>query len=739
MVGVAYENSREWLRRFQWGRGLRAALAVGSALLVCHLLHKPLAAGALGAFNPLLVDNGGPYKTRLTTMSIALLGGSFAFILGSIVPSALIVVILVTMLVCFATTFARVLSQPVASASVLIIVSYFAGLGGVRHTLPAALQAVELLLLGGLWAILLSLVFWPLDPFRPARLAVSTCYSSLAELTEALAVHVDDTDQERAAHLAHEGRRRHRVQVEAAHAALASTSARAPSRTSRARNLTVLLETSDMLLARNIRLTELAELPSGAAKAEAHARIKAIAIWLAATERVIEEALLHKPYDEGASFAPDGSQRLQFITRHRPAFANRNTTLPDPLLEHLLAEERDALLEVEIAFDAVRGIWTGSQAPQSLIEQSESAKSLKRTLGWSPSWLHFGWTEAVHANWTLNSVMLRHALRLMVVGAVNVVVMRLIHVNHGFWLPMTSIILMQPYSAGTARKSVQRVTGSVAGGIFAAVLAAIVPDVPVMIVVLTLLSALTLATFAVDYAIYCFFLTPTFVLLSLPYPHDWHYAGIRIGTTLAGALIAVTAMRLLWPERAEVELGRLLRRGAGADAAYIRAMLRFWESAPANRRAGERDILAPARRACGLASNDVEEAVDRIMQEPHFRIRISKFGEPVISTEEALTEQALTFATYLRRLTQSVTTLAFVGQNTPVPHERLEHLAMRLDRISGEPSPAPISQHQFGTVASGLEANIADEQIGRIDRQTVVLERVSAALAPISHSPETTR
>ncbi len=139
---------------------------------------------------------------------------------------------------------------------------------------------------------------------------------------------------------------------------------------------------------------------------------------------------------------------------------------------------------------------------------------------------------------------MRHALRLAVVGVVDVIAMRLIHVNHGFWLPMTSIILMQPYSAGTNRKSVQRVTGTIAGGLLAAVLAAAMPGPRSMIVAITLLAGLTLATFAVDYAVYCFFLTPTFVLMSLPHPHDWRYAGIRMGTTLAGAAIAICAMRL---------------------------------------------------------------------------------------------------------------------------------------------------------------------------------------------------
>jgi uncharacterized membrane protein YccC len=318
----------------------------------------------------------------------------------------------------------------------------------------------------------------------------------------------------------------------------------------------------------------------------------------------------------------------------------------------------------------------------------------------------------------MESAMLRHTLRMMIVGMVDVVVMRAIHINHGFWLPMTSIILLQPYSAGTTRKSVQRVTGTVLGGILAAILAAAIPSQAWMIPVITLLATLTVATFAIDYAIYCFFLTPTFVLLSLPHPHDWRYAGIRIGTTLVGALIAIVAMRLLWPERAEEELSRLLRRGAAADAAYLRAMLRFWESADKDKRRAERQILAPARRACGLASNDAEEAVDRVMQEP-------QFGS--LATEELqLRNEALTFATYLRRLTQSITTLAVVGRPTPLTQSRLTRAAERMEQISvgGE----ALAADEANPTAGLALVNVAEEQMQRVERQVGILERTAAAL-----------
>ncbi len=690
--------------RVQWSRGARAAAAVGVAMGTAHALGLPTAPAALGAFNPLLVDNGGPYRTRLTTMLTTMVGGAISYIAGALVPHAIGWVVLATMAVGFGVTFARVLNQQMASSSVLILVLYFAGLGGAVHTLEGAAYASGIVLLGGVWSIGLSLVLWPMDPFRPARLAVAQCFEGMSEFTWGLAGDEAPGD-------GFEWRRQQRIRIEEARATLAGTAARVPSRTIRFRNLTVLLETSDMLLARTMRLAEFEELARREGLADSLALARQMATWLAGAEHAVAIALQEKPGDAAAAFSHKGSLRLDLVTRRRQVIAGRAAVADDAVYGHLLREERDALLEVEILFDAVRGLWTGTEMPQSAYVSAYGVETPP------------GWVEAVELNFTMKSAAFRHALRMMLVGTLDVLIMDRINLNHGFWLPMTSIILLQPYSAGTVRKSVQRVTGTVSGGILAAVLAALIAEPWVMFATVTGLGALTVGTFSVDYAVYCFFLTPTFVLLSLPHPHDWQYALIRIGTTLAGSLIAVVAMRFLWPERAEEELGHLMRRGAGAAADYLQAMLDFWQFDGAARREGERRLLAPARRGCGLASNDAEEAVDRVLQEPSLRSLGGHRGD----AETTLRTEALTFVTYLRRMTQTITTLALVGKDSEEARRRLEPIARRLRALADGRGDEPVPEFmEDGPVSYGVD--VAEEQMQRMERQTAVLERAAEGI-----------
>ena len=728
------------LRSLHWRRGLRAGFAVATAMVLCRLLHRPMGWAALGGFEATLVDNGGPYRSRMETIAAVVFGGALCGIVGTLAPPNLLLAALITAVVCFAVTFARVASQPIANTAVIILVIYFAGYGSTDRTLAAALANNLAYIFGGLWSAAISLFLWPLDSFRPARLEVAACYDLLAGFTSALL-----TASPSPAHAEHDDDHSHsidfkrqlRAKLESAHTALSVTAARAPVRTVRARNLSVLLETADQLFATVIRLSELTEFkppaadpaadPAAGDPAALSTTITAIAGNLSGAERAIADALRHRPADNAASFGPQGSHRLQYVIRPTQLLFAPNPS--DALHTHLLADQRDALQNIVIDFEAVRAVWTGTEIRPGLASMNPVPSTPEPHPGISgmnrPDWL-----DAIPQNWTLDSIMMRHALRMAVVGAVDVILIRGLLIPHGFWLAMTSIIVLQPYSVGVVRKGVQRVAGTVGGGILAALLAASIHSYTAIIIVITVSSVLTLATYAVDYGWYSFFLTPTFVLMSLPYLRDWRFAGVRILTTFLGAIVAVLAMRVLWPQSLTVELTRLLSRSASACAAYVSAVLEWWSIPALDRNAAERTLLAPARRACGLTSQDAEEALDRVLLEPTLP------GLGYTPGPAPATESALTFTTYVRRFTQCLTTLAFVG--TPdartvarlgILNHRLTTLCARLDSKSNcaaSPTSAPAPPPYPATPIDIDPTSLAEQMLQRMERQLGVLERAAA-------------
>lgn len=685
------------LDRVQWRRGLRAGIAVAALMFLFRAWHLPVGWASLGVLQVLMVDNGGPYRSRLTNIATILVGQTVAVLLGTVCNQPLWVAIPVTAVFCFGVTLARVVAQPIASSAVTILVSYIVAFGGSTHSLHGAVQNALYALVGGIWGAAFAMVLWPVDPFAPARESVADVFETLTEMARSL----PGLDPQQDRNALNELVPRLRLRIEAAQTALAATPARMTARTVRARNLAAMVQAADLLFARILRVAELGVHGE-------HGLTEELAEWLAAALEPVAPALRERPHDRGESFAADGSLSNDV---HRSARRfERRTDVAGELPAQFAAAERDCLLALEVAYESLRAIWTGAEPRSGRASQLRAAFVSAPPMVFAPQ----QWMDALRANLTARSVMFRHALRLATVVTLDVVILHLVKLNHGYWLPMTSLIVLQPYTGETWQRSADRVFGTLCGAVLAAVLAASVPSDTGLYVVISIGVFATLATYAVDYAWYCFFLTPTIVLLTLPHLRDWHFAAVRMGMTFLGAAVSVVAMLVFWPQRETVQLPGLLARAAAADAAYLRAVLRYWQAASGARVMAERTILAPARRACGLANNDAEESLDRSLLEHAVPLRAT-------AEHERLNHDALTFTTYLRRLTQSITTMAVLG--SPQIAGALEALAVRLDVLASK-----LADSDGVSAAPGAAANVPEpgtlvgQMLTRMDRQVGILE-----------------
>jgi len=227
----------------------------------------------------------------------------------------------------------------------------------------------------------------------------------------------------------------------------------------------------------------------------------------------------------------------------------------------------------------------------------------------------------------------------------------------------------------------------------------------------------------VSYAAFVFFLTPAFVLAWLPYSGDWQLALVRTLNTLAGAVIAVLAMLFLFPVYERDRAPQFLHASLAADRRYLAQLAEAWK----NRSRSSR-LLANARRAAGLAHNDTEESLERLLAESWPR-RLP-FAQFVVS-----------FVTYLRRFAQSVTTLTTldgdwewkqsigVQSRLDLLDKRLAWLeaqTVRASTASPTPWPAP-GLWQMDSPTSAQD-HPGERQIERLERQTEILRRQLSTL-----------
>ena len=729
-------------RQMDWLRGLRASVALCAPLVLGDLAGIPnMGWAALGGFEAILSDTGGSYRTRLSSLATLSLGGALGLFLGSIAGGHLVWALPVTIAFCLCWSYLAVLGQPFSSAGILVQVIFICGIGAPVSGWREALTHALLLLAGGAWAAVLSLLLWPLDAYRPARSAVAACYedlasflASIAELAGREASKNRKTSPALWHRLATHHQYRLRRVLEQGWQAVANIRAEHQAETQQGHHLVVLLEHADLLLARTIAMAEHFESQAATPDSSACfdrglsglADLRSVELWVA--------ALLRRRGAQTAAHALAKRSEMQRL----PGYLEGCMSPGDAQGRFLLAQVTEAASLLDSSIESATVLRLGKSPGRPTNSAGASVGhfgyvyarlgELRQT--WHPTRI----LDQLAANFTRNSLALRHASRVALVCGLDVVLIFLLHIDHGYWLLMTSLIVLQPHVSGTLRRGLERIGGTVAGGILAALLAVALHSQLATAAVLFPLALLSLAILPLSYAAFAFFLTPTFVLAWLPYSGDWQLALVRMINTIAGALISIAAMIFLFPSYERERAPQFLRASLAADRLYLAQLTLAWES-PSLVRSSSARMLAHARRAAGLAHNDTEESLERLLAESWPRRR--PFAQFVAA-----------FVTYLRRFAQSVTTLAALEgdwswKQSPHVQSRLQLLARRMQwmeeqipagQTSGSlhaapwPEPGAVALQSAAETVLAAEAHPGERQLQRMERQAEVLHRQLTSL-----------
>ena len=609
------------LRAASLAEGLRAALSVAVIVALETVLHQPLlGVAALGALLTCLCDPGGPLRARLgPLLTFALLGAAAAGGFGLAGSCGLAVALPLAAVAIFAGSFARIFGQAGLQIGNLLTVVVVLALD-LPLTPRAAAAVAGLFLLGGAWAILLTLAIWRIHPFGPARSALARAYDALAQLAGDLRAVLADpvlaapggaAEARWAAH-ARSYRSAVRTAIEAARASvLATVRARGPV-SRRGTEALIRLEVADQVFGTVIALSDTleqeADPPARAAAAAALRRLRPLLLALA------------------TAIETDRFARSARLTRSLEAMEQGLAALPR---DHRIRALFTAIAErLRIALTLA--------GPAAAPAAPEGAGAPE------PGW----WRSApgvVRANLDRGSLPLRHALR-AALAALPALGFTLAHPTpYGHWLTITLVLTMQPYFGLTWLRALERIGGTVAGGLLAAGLALALHGPLAIAAALFPLAVLSLSLRTVSYALFVTTLTPIIVLLvelGLPGTSELGIALMRALYTVAGGGLAIVSCLVLWPS---FEPGRIegeMRAAIVAHARYAEALLAaLAQGAPPGTTQGALwPAVEAARRAAGLASNNLEASLSRALLEPR-RAGFARF-EPALAIDAALRRMA---------------------------------------------------------------------------------------------------
>ena len=617
-----------------YAAGLRAAIATVVPLVLAQVLGTGGATWmSLGGFSVALADRGGPYRVRALTMGAVTLACAVAIALGSVATAHATLAISLTFVVALTTSLARVWGAAGVGVGGATLTAFVVALAFPVSPGDGALARAAFDIAGGLWAMAIALVLWPLRPYRPARLAVAESYRALAAYAADVALHLRATLATDTSELP-AGSAAVRAALETSRATLTQSRRGRPGTSGREDRLIVLGEAVDQIFGHVVAVAETVDSIHAASRmAEADDAI------VAALDEVTRSA-----HALAAAVEVEGRD-------------------PDPI-------------RLEWSGDALRSVLDGRASPgdaDALVQYGQAAVLLDRAAqyagvaavtvaalneghpseGPAATPLTAEPEETVSPLTTLrdalsrDSLIVRYAVRVAVVVTIAVALGRVLDLKRDYWMTITVIVILQPYTGVTTLRAVQRVAGTVLGALLTAGLGALFHDPRAILVLSFIFAAVCVALLPVNYAAFSIFLTPTFVLLAEAGAGDWHLAGTRVVNTLLGGVLALAGSRLLWPSPEKTRLPRYMAAAVRASGNHLERVVALYGDT--SEEAGRQ--IRDARRAIGLATVNAEESFQRLLGETRGA------GGQLAS--------ALTFLTYIRRLTASVAALALARHMEP--------------------------------------------------------------------------
>ncbi len=570
------------LRAMSVIEGLRAAVAC-AAVLLAHAWSgwPPLLVMALATMLTCFCDTGGPIRPRVRALITFTVVGALTWSgLGLLQPAGLFVTVPVACLAIFALSLARIWGVPAQAVGNVLVVFVCIALDEPLDLAHAGIVA-SMVLAGGTWATLFTLVVWRLHPYRPARVAVAEAWRRLAllagdlrELARHPAIEARHWDAHARVH-----RRAAREAIEAARAILVDMVRSRERVSARAAQALLRLEAGEQLLNALIALSdELERRPRAQDRAAAEPWLRRLRPLLLVLSRAMVNDRLMDP------------ARIE-----RALLAMQDAIGDDPAMQGLFARIADRA-RIAAKLSAPDGYRPG----RTLVDASAEP-----------------WRERVlaplRANLSWSSANLRHATRAAVVAAPALAVTTQFGGTFAHWLTITLVLTMQPFYAATWQRALERVGGTVLGGIVGALIAYYAGSTLVVAALVFPLCIVGFGARQVSYGAFIACLTPLIVVLVGligPGHSSWEIAAMRVVFTVLGGATAVACCLVLWPswepDRLEAELARTL----AAHAAYADAVfgLRLGRSSE--------DAADHAVRAAGMATNNLEASLSRALQEP---------------------------------------------------------------------------------------------------------------------------
>jgi len=216
-------------------------------------------------------------------------------------------------------------------------------------------------------------------------------------------------------------------------------------------------------------------------------------------------------------------------------------------------------------------------------------------------------------NLSFQSTIFKHSLRVALAGLAGYVVTQVLpYGDHSYWILLTIIVILKPGFSLTKQRNLQRIIGTVTGGLLGLLILAYIPDTKVQFVFLLIFMIGTYSFQRLNYVVMVIFMTPFILIL-------FKFLGVggtdlvqeRVLDTLIGSAIAFAGSYLLFPSWESEQLQQYLHAVLQANTKYLQKLVESMAG---------KTILVPdyrlARKEVYVSAANLSAAFRRMISEP---------------------------------------------------------------------------------------------------------------------------
>ena len=234
---------------------------------------------------------------------------------------------------------------------------------------------------------------------------------------------------------------------------------------------------------------------------------------------------------------------------------------------------------------------------------------------------HIDWKN-FRSNLSLESSFFRHALRVAIVMTLTFIVLHFLEFSHkgSFWVLLSIFVILKPGFGVTKERNVQRVMGTVIGGVIGGIILFTVHNEIVLFALVILFFLIAYSLFRINYIMFVVFLTPyVLIMLSFSGVNTLEMAKDRILDTFLGGMIAFLSSYIIFPNWESSKLKENINKILVANFNYLEQIAKTLLNQPIN--ITEYKLT---RKELYIASSNMGSTFQRMLTEPKWRQRSTK-------------------------------------------------------------------------------------------------------------------